>query len=155
MKLPETGVEEFEIFYRWVYYQSLYDKDLEQSKWPDINDLTRVYLFADMAFIPQLMNQSMDAIHTNSDRTGELPGDIMWLWSKTTPDSPLRRFIIDKATWEADPELSADIISVLPGEGKRELVTTIRKLFKNNKYVTCPLKIFTNYYVPEDSASID
>jgi hypothetical protein len=73
MKLPETHVEPFELFYNWLSSQKWWDKNSDQVEWPQMYHVIKLYVFADMARIPILQNQCIDTLRGLSNALASLP----------------------------------------------------------------------------------
>jgi hypothetical protein len=96
MKLPETNTIIFELFYHWLYRQALLDKGEDKSRWPDTEDLIKLYVFADMAQVKALKHQCIDAYKRISEAWGELDGTMIpYVWENTVKSDGLRRFFVD------------------------------------------------------------
>lgn len=66
-----------------------------------MENLLKLYVFADMARIPRLMNQAVDAIRSISDKTSLLPATSTfgYVWENTNAESPIRRLLIHWMVW--------------------------------------------------------
>ncbi|KAL2069722.1 hypothetical protein VTL71DRAFT_14401 [Oculimacula yallundae] len=118
LKLPETKVEVFELFNTWLYTQSLWNGEDDEESWPSFEHLIELYVFADMARVPQLMNYVIDTLVAISDLSECLPDDdvLSFGWEKTPESSPLRRLIVDWIMFETNADFFEGQIENLPME---------------------------------------
>jgi len=159
MKLPETEAEIFEIFYAWLYRQKLWDKDAAREDWPDTEDLVKLYVFADMAWVPSLQNQALRAIHKISDINNNFPFHMMdYVWDNTTSSSPLRRYFLDQIVWEGSTEALEECEDDFSSEVRMDIIKamnqTLNRLIKPvTKLALSPLNRVRDYYVPRGEST--
>lgn len=110
-KLPETDVEVFEIFNRWLYRNPLWSPDdyPDEQPGPDGEEsgslsngwgylnmeiFMRLYNFADETRIPSLMNQTLVDLKYVGDLAESVPtAAFLYSWNNVCDSSPIRRFI--------------------------------------------------------------
>lgn len=156
MILPETKPEVFKLFCRWLYTGSLWNENGIKDSWPDVDCLIEVYIFADMAQLPPLMNQTLDTLRKISDLKEELPSPnlMAYAWNNTTDKSQLRRLLIDWIVWEVDiVSIDEDWVDTLPSQCVGEMLKGLRVVAKRYAKTTRgmqinPLLITSNYHVP-------
>jgi len=91
MKLPEAEVGTFQLFYDWLYTQTLWDQKDDKADWPREWQLVRLYIFADMTSIISLMNQCLETMNTISNACGMIQMSCShYVWENTLIGSPLR-----------------------------------------------------------------
>ncbi|KAK0120105.1 hypothetical protein ONS95_011515 [Cadophora gregata] len=159
MNLAETGVKPFELFVSWLYTQSVWNNSDHEETWPDIDDLVKLYILADMAQVPSLMNQTLDAMQDISDLKTDFPsvGVLAFIWNYTLDTSQLRRLVIDWIVWNVDEfSIYADWVSELPNNCILEVLKAAGKITKRYRqtdegYNANPLLTMTNYHVPENA----
>ena len=101
---PQNEVRIFDLFFNWLYTQTLWDESADECEWPTMENLLKLWVFADMARISRLMSQCLDTLKSISDTLGEVFVGIAWVWKKSTMGSPIRRFLIDRIVWELSAE---------------------------------------------------
>ncbi|KAL3422075.1 hypothetical protein PVAG01_06231 [Phlyctema vagabunda] len=157
MKLPEQRTEVFEIFYQWIYYQTLEslsdnNKLLEKRAFT----LIRLYIFAEMAQIPTLMNQAIDRVYEILEMVNKTPCSMVpYIWAETPPNSPLRRFIRDRVIWRVQPELLHS--QELPIHISREFLADALSSAMSalQRKTANPLIDVSNYYVEVTTSKAD
>jgi hypothetical protein len=183
MKLPEVNVEVFKrtcsgdkyperlplrskhlidftyaVFQGWLYTQVVFNNLADQADWPKTNDLMKLYVFADMARIPNLKNECIEAINVISGIDEAFPVEtIPYVYKNTQKGSLIRRFIVDSLAWEYDPDTFAQIADHLTDEVRLEAMTTMRKVIYSYtrpgtgkpKKMASPLHNLKNYYEHE------
>jgi len=97
IELEKEDVDIMEIFVRWLYFGRLcsieddeMDGDLEEM------DLCRLWVFADMRGIPELMNIAINELHENLWDRGPYDHDILpYVLAHTGETADLRRFYVE------------------------------------------------------------
>jgi hypothetical protein len=156
MKIPNTEVRIFDLFFNWLYTQTLWDESADESEWPTMENLLKLWAFADMARIPRLMNQCLDTLKSISDALDEVFTGIAWVWKKSTLGSAIRRFLIDSIVWELNAEDLANELNLWPAEARVEIVLAMgeliaSQLMADGKEVANPLDDMSKYHQPEES----
>jgi hypothetical protein len=123
MKMEETEVDVFDLFYTWLYSGKKWFKESGDSN-PSQKTLVHLHVFANMVHIPALKNASLRRLCSLIKE--EIPRDLFiepeifsYVWKNTTSLSPRRRLIIDLCVWRIDfsrvfvdlsaPEISSEI----------------------------------------------
>ena len=75
MKLPETEVAVFKLFYNWLYTQVTYDENEDKENMPNTNLVLRLYILADMTRVHSLCNQVIHWI-VSSNAPGDPPSSL-------------------------------------------------------------------------------
>jgi hypothetical protein len=111
MELPGTAADVFKLFCHRLYSGSFWESDEDHDS-STLKRLIRLYIFADMARIPQLMNGTLRALE---EVMGALDtcaiGELKYVWRNTTTTSPLRRFLIDVCVWGLNKSAYAEDFS--------------------------------------------
>lgn len=85
--LPEEEPDIFRLFQGWLYTREL-PKD-------DRKALIKLWCFGDRRAVPLLQNQAIDTIReVNNERRTEPTNMVRYVFNNTTPDAPLRHFLI-------------------------------------------------------------
>lgn len=101
MTLPDTKVEVFELFYNWLYYQKLYDEDDDKDTWPSMHYLLELHVFADMARMIPLKNQTLSDVLNIGHVLRKSPMlSFSYLWKNTSANSQARRLVVDWMVWK-------------------------------------------------------
>jgi hypothetical protein len=158
MKLHAENPIVFDLFFHGLYTQSLWDKSADKNEWPDMSNLLKLYIFADMARIPSLMNQCLDTVKWISDALVHIPSyEIPRVWENTITGGPIRRFLIDSLVWKSKSEALSGILPTLPDDARLELTIAMKQVIesfettKTTAQVVRPLWKMSNCHVPEDS----
>lgn len=96
--LPEEDVQTFRHFIFWLYRGTLRRSITTRT----ILKMSRLWVFGDRRNIPLLQNSVLDEMRDiikNATKQWLLPGvmELSFVYNNTTPDSALRRFIVDVA----------------------------------------------------------
>lgn len=153
MKLPDAEPGVFELFSRWLYTESLWSESDDEYSWPDVDLLVELYVFADMAQVSPLMNQTLDTVQEISDLKKELPSSSLmaYAWDNTTETSQLRRLLIDWVVWKVEiVSIDEDWVNILPSQCVGEMLEGLRAVAKRYASTTKgkqtnPLLITSHY----------
>jgi BTB/POZ domain len=156
MKLETIEVEVFDLFYNWLYNQSLGDTGGEKFSSHSQRDLLQLYVFADMIQIPTLKNVALcgayEVIMLSNTSTGfSLPLDsLVYVWENTVESSPLRQMMLDLCVWNLDGELMfADLwASRCTVPMCLEIMRAMSAKLCSKNYVMDPFVNFTKYLEP-------
>jgi hypothetical protein len=155
MKIPETRVNVFQLFFDWLYTQVINIRDTDRK--PSTNDLAELYIFADMAQIPSLMNRSLEAFHLlcKEHRKFPSPDQVRQIWDRTPSNSQLRQYLVDGLAWFANPEDFYLSFEGYPEDVRHALVQEMRKIIDDLRVAaplikkTRPPDNIKNYFVDE------
>ena len=112
-----------------------------------------LYVFADMAQVSPLMNQTLDTVQEISDLKRELPSSSLmaYAWNNTTETSQLRRLLIDWVVWKVEiVSIDEDWVNTLPSQCVGEMLEVLRAVAKRYASTikgkqTNPLLITSHY----------
>jgi hypothetical protein len=153
MELPNTEVDVFEMFNRWLYTGTLRENG---KLWDSasFDTLVELYVFADMVRIPALKNCALRGLDAAATDVDEIPVDkLKYIWENTTPDSNLRRFAIDQCVWELDEEgFNDEHLEKFPNVEVCLCIMRAMHRRYTKKTTINPLLTLSNYDEPEDKA---
>jgi hypothetical protein len=120
-----------------------------------MSNLLKLYVFADMARIPSLMNQCLDTVKWISDALVHIPSyEIPRVWENTITGGPIRRFLIDSLVWKSKSEALSGILPTLPDDARLELTIAMKQVIesfettKTTAQVVRPLWKMSNCHSP-------
>ncbi|KAK4540190.1 hypothetical protein LTR36_009688 [Oleoguttula mirabilis] len=93
IELPDEEVDVVEQFVKWLYTRQV-DKPVEHHA--AFLAMSKLWTFSDRRDVPLLANTMVDAMRDVIFRTRKLPTQALhYIYENTTPNSELRRFVID------------------------------------------------------------
>lgn len=155
MRLPETRTKVFQLFNDWLYTQdseSILDTSQPEDQWTHSDHIVQLCVFADMALIPGLKNQCIDAIRKKSLAKNLFPYHLSrYVWENTTEKSLLRKFYIDEFVWGASASVFSSPEKHLTWEICGEVMTEMRRINRLSIKPSNPKKNMENYHEPIDA----
>ncbi len=97
IELESEDVDIMEIFVRWLYFGQLHIEDHEKVKCLGEMDLCRLWIFADVRGIPELMNIAINKLHDSlADDEGLHDYDVLpYVLAHTGETADPRRFYVE------------------------------------------------------------
>jgi hypothetical protein len=141
----DTDIETFQLFYDWLYTQVLCN---ESEQRPSLTSVIKLYVFADMARVPSLKDQCIDAYNAIILET-QPPRDHMakYIWTNTKENDGIRRLFVDIHAYEVSPATFKKYEKErnLPIEACFAIMTAMSELLQPNPQES-RLYDMSNYY---------
>lgn len=128
----------------------------DYSRANDMDTFMDLYIFADMARIPSLMNLVVDDVQELSDDLHILPatGVFSRMWSNIYDSSLFRHLIVDWIVWEGSESYFNDTAySIYPQDMTVAILkaqNTVMRGYLRDEEPTSPLRTSNNYHVLDD-----
>jgi hypothetical protein len=126
IKLPEISVDDFRLYFHWVYNSTI-DVEVEDDEETQDNCL-RMYILGDVLGDYRLRNAAMELLIDGLGSTAQPSPDTVWdVYERTPTGSPLRKLLVD---WRIgggalDHEKFAVEVELYPAEFVQELAVAL------------------------------
>jgi hypothetical protein len=157
-RLEDTTEDVVRLLVHWLYTRKLDIHQLDELK--DLGDiakkeeksLAKLWVLADDLDIPKLQNDIICLMEELRVHTGWIPtSTIPFVWENTQTTSPLRRYLLDRCTFDLDESWLRWSPSHSPKEMLLELATNLLAMRINGtKYKWHKTHDIAEYKVPEE-----
>lgn len=128
-------------------------KDVVKFSTYHMENLLRLYMFADMARIPGLKNDCIKKYYEFNVASGYITTDwLTYVWQYTTKTHLIRKFFLDLLTWETDTQVIALRSRDFPDDLKVGLMVNMSYVIQISRYGSThlegsnPLRNLDKYY---------